>query len=110
MYEWSDKIDEKIGPLVSPSTLSTEGPKPGETIKPSIVKKEKPFKRIPIIKRKLTGKEKFSIEVASILQFCDGKHSIEDIRNETKYSIITVKEVLKEYQKKDWIKFKKIIQ
>ncbi|MDD1779315.1 MAG: hypothetical protein LUQ65_14200 [Candidatus Helarchaeota archaeon] len=114
MHEWSQKIDELIGEGATPVTpycapaegepevLGSASSDPtGETVQN--------FKKVPVITKQLTGKEKFPLEVATILQFCDGKNSIEEICEKADLSKVKVNEVLTEYQKKKWLELKKVL-
>lgn len=109
MYEWSEKIDNVLGTISIPSTIVAKESQPVESIKPSIVKKKTGIRKIPLLTKNLTGKEKFSIEASSIIQFIDGKRSVDEICDETKYPKLKVNQVLIELQKKGMIKFKKFL-
>lgn len=67
------------------------------------------LKTVPFLMKKLTGKEKFPLEDAQILQFCDGTNSIEDICIKTGYPRLKVDEVIRDYQKRKWIELKRIV-
>ena len=104
MHEWSGKIDDVLGEVEIPSEI-----KPKESEPPEVVKRGRISKKVPTLVKKLTGKEKFSLESASILQFCDGKLSVEEICKETNIPKVKVNQILAELQKKRWIKFKRVL-
>ncbi len=115
MYEWAPKIDELIGEITCPTMRSIQNApvEPAPAIiesAPSTEKKGKGFREFPVLTRKLDGKEKFPLEVAQVLHSCDGKHSIEEICQESNIPRIKVKDILQEYQKKKWIELKRILE
>ena len=115
MFDWTKRVDELIGEINLPSP-SIQIQDVADEIEPEILPpafpgKDKPkrLKTIPILKKKLSGKEKFPLEVARILQYCDGNRSIEDICEETNYSRSKVDRVIRDYRKKKWIDIKRIL-
>lgn len=112
MHDWSQKIDELIGEIDVQAETIAEAvtPQAAETteIKPPVETK-KYFRDFPILIKDLTGKEKFPMEVAQVLNLCDGKHSIEDICMELEFNIIHVKDILAVHEKKKWIKIKRVL-
>ncbi|MDD1779314.1 MAG: hypothetical protein LUQ65_14195 [Candidatus Helarchaeota archaeon] len=114
MLEWSQKIDELIGEIVTPITpvyVHADGESEVlESVSPgSAVTIAQSYKKIPVLLKPLDGKEKFPLEVANLLQFCDGKHSVEEICEKTSYPKVKVNQILMEYQKKKWLDIKKIL-
>ncbi|MHA1130628.1 MAG: hypothetical protein ACTSQI_06585 [Candidatus Helarchaeota archaeon] len=117
MHEWSAKIDEKIGDLSIPTKSifseskqeEVKSVEPATTAPKPALGMKKGFRDVPVLIKKLRGKEKFPIEVAQVLNLCDGKHSIEEICMKTNYNIVKVKDILYEYEKKKWIKHKRIL-
>lgn len=117
MFKWTQRIDDLIGEIeIEPPTLQIQEDsieKESEVMVKSdklILEKDvKGFNDIPVLKRELTGKEKFPLGVAQILQLCDGKHSIDDICNETNHKKVMVNQVIKEYQNKKWIEMKRVL-
>ncbi len=69
---------------------------------------EKTAYRVPI---KLDGieRKKFSMIEAKVIHLIDGKNTIEDICEKTNLPRLKVDEIIKKYQKKGWIKLKRII-
>ncbi|MHA1697044.1 MAG: double zinc ribbon domain-containing protein [Candidatus Helarchaeota archaeon] len=69
---------------------------------------EKTAYRVPI---KLDGieRKKFSMTEAKVIHLIDGKNTIEDICEKTNLPRLKVDEIIKKYQKKGWIKLKRII-
>lgn len=65
---------------------------------------------VPVLTKKLSSTEKFTVEAVRILDLCDGKHSVHDICQETKYPILKVNQIIKEYQKKNWIEVTRLIK
>jgi len=78
-----------------------EEPKKSKTL-------EKTTYRVPI---KIEGLEnkKFSMIEAKVIHLIDGKNTIEDICEKTKLPRLKVDEIIKKYQKKGWIKLKRMI-
>ena len=109
MQEWSPKIDELIGDVVMPSTPVQEEPEMVERAQSRTATAPQSFRKLPVLTKKLDGKEKFPIEVATVLQFCDGKHSVEEICEKTNYLKVKINQILVEYQKKKWLDFKKVM-
>ena len=117
MNEWAQDIDNLIGDIsidpleeLKKSIESVEK----EELKPTnvVFKRDiegKGFKEIPFLVKKLSGKEKFGDEEARVVGLCDGVHSVEDICNEIKIPKIKVKEIIKQYQKKNWVEMKRLI-
>ena len=89
-------------PEITPEIVIQSTETPTKTIKKGV-------KMVPILKKKLSSKEKFSVEGARILGLCDGRHSVDDICEETKYSRLKVNDVIREHQKKDRIEVKRIL-
>jgi len=118
MFEWSKKIDELIGDIKIPaSSVRIQDPSVGiepevqdTASEPAEPEKKRGMKTVPILTRKLSGKEKFSLEVAQVLQFCDGTHSINDIQVETGYPLLKINNIIRTYQKKEWITLKRIVE
>ncbi|MFX1293681.1 MAG: hypothetical protein ACFFD2_02305 [Promethearchaeota archaeon] len=117
MHNWSKQIDELIGE-VTPLPPAIQIPEGSAEIdhEPKIIS-EKPInnkkwhglKKIPILIKKLKGNEKFPIEIAQILQYCDGKHDIDEICELTQYSRLKVDNIIRILQKKKWIEFEKML-
>lgn len=99
---------EAASPTYAPSPASTapSSTSASELAAPST---KAGLKSVPFLIKKLTGKEKFPLEEAQILQFCDGTNSIEDICAKTGYARLKVDEVIRDYQKKKWIELKRIV-
>ncbi|MHA1249622.1 MAG: hypothetical protein ACTSRP_06495, partial [Candidatus Helarchaeota archaeon] len=93
MHRYADIIDKLI----------LEPPKPKKT---KVV--EKTAYRVPV---KLEGikNKKFSMVEAKVIHLIDGKNTIEDICEKTKLPRLKVDEIIKKYQKKGWIKLKRVI-
>ncbi|MHA1323743.1 MAG: hypothetical protein ACTSRL_13190, partial [Candidatus Helarchaeota archaeon] len=117
MFKWADRIDQLIGDLESQEAQSL--PKPtNESIQvfwdlqQSVKKqKEKPkVRRIPVLTKKLTGKEKFSLQIIKFLQLCDGVHTIEEIAKMTNVPRLTVDLIIRDLIKKKVIKLKRSIK
>lgn len=114
MLEWSQKIDELIGEHVTPITpvsVHADG-EPEVLISASqglAVAVTQSYKKIPVLIKQLDGKEKLSLEVANLLQFCDGKNSVEEICEKTAYPKVKVNQIIMEYQKKKWLDLKKVL-
>ncbi len=109
MHDWSGKIDDILGEIVIPSKIEPKESKPIKSSTPAPVKHGTVAKKVPTLIKKLTGKEKFSIESASILQFCDGKRSVTEICEATSLPKVKVNQTLGELQRKGWIKFKRVL-
>lgn len=66
--------------------------------------------RVPILKVKLTEKVKFPLNDMQVLQFCDGAHTIEEICKRTKFPHLKVDMIIREYQKKNLLELKRVVQ
>lgn len=109
--EWSKKIDELIKVDITP-TIQIEAmpaPKKMEKSEGAPAGTGASLRRLPLLIKKLDGKEKFPIEVATVLQFCDGQHSVEEICAKTNYPKVKVNQIITEYQKKKWVELKKVM-
>jgi len=127
MPEFQARIDQLIGglieiptPIQEPHIYSPLGPSVSADIRSTVSKTlnstgavasatKAGLKTVPFLMRKLTGKEKFPLEDAQILQFCDGTNGLEDICAKTGYNRLKVDEVIRDYQKKKWIELKRIV-
>ncbi|MHA1378256.1 MAG: hypothetical protein ACTSRG_07725 [Candidatus Helarchaeota archaeon] len=68
---------------------------------------QKTFAKLPILTKKLTGKEKFPIEHVLVLNLCDGEHVIEEIVKKTRLTRIAVEKIIRDYQKKKMVTIKR---
>jgi len=109
MQEWSQKIDDLIGEVAIPSMPIEEVPEKLEGVQSETATVTQSFKKLPLLIKKLDGKEKFPIEVATVLRFCDGEHSIEEICEKTKYPKVKVNSIIREYNQKKWLDLKKVL-
>lgn len=101
--KYGPMIDEIVGEL--PELPSTSSPLiSGEPEKAGKLEKDTGLEIVPTLTRKLTGKEKFPIMESQILQFCDGRHSVDQIVDETDQTRIFINQVIRKYQKKGWLK------
>lgn len=66
--------------------------------------------RFPILKIKLTDKVKFPLNDMQVLQYCDGNYSIEEIVKKTKFPQLKVDMILRDYQKKNLVEIKRVVQ
>ena len=115
MFDYAKIIDTFIGEvaIIAPP-IRVQDDSAGidhepEVLPPTAMPKTRVIKTIPVIVKKLSGKEKFPLEEAQILQYCDGEHSIEEISEVTEYPRLKVDNVIKMYQKKKWIAIKRIL-
>ncbi len=111
MYDWTNRIDGLIGevalqPAIQPLDSVAEIEEP--EVQPS-QPKSKGVKTVPLLIKEI-GKERFPLEVAQILQYCDGKHSTEEIAQITTYSQLKVESIIREYQKKKWVEIKRALK
>jgi len=60
--------------------------------------------------KEMTGKEKFKIDTAKVLELCDGTNSIEEIAEKTNLPKLKVDMIIKQFEKKGWIKISRVIQ
>jgi hypothetical protein len=80
-----------------------------EEAKPKKEKKiEKTAYRVPI-KQDGLEKKKFSMIEAKVIHLIDGKNTIEAICEKTNLPRLKVDEIIKKYQKKGWVKLKRVI-
>lgn len=117
MFDWQQRIDGLIGDIIvpPPPIQVTDSPSQIE-LEPGVIEadqevqtKARGLRTIPVLIKQLTGKEKFPIDVATILQYCDGNYSIDDIVKETNYPRLQVDNVIRLYQKKKWIDIKRVL-
>jgi hypothetical protein len=111
MNKWTLKLDDLIGdieitdvpeaPKVQPAREAPQ--EPAETNEFDHVK------RVPLLVKPLPAKKKFPMEVVSVLQYCDGTHTMEEILERTKFPRLKVDLVLREYQKKKFIKIMRLL-
>ncbi len=115
MDKWTSKIDELVGeveilapPIQVPTGTVEDEP---EIMNQEAAKQVKShgLRTIPSLIRDLTGKEKFPLDVATIFQYCDGEHSIEEICQLTDYPRLKVDNIIRKYQKKKWIDVKRVL-
>jgi len=126
MAKWANRIDELIGDIdynsISPEfqELSPEAQlSPPELQKPLLetdflsevpLQKDQYTIRVPVLKIKLTEKEKFPLKDMLVLQLCDGNHTIEDICKKTQFPQLKVDLIIRDYQKKKLIELRRIVQ
>ncbi|MHA1357637.1 MAG: hypothetical protein ACTSRC_05975 [Candidatus Helarchaeota archaeon] len=104
MAKWAEKLDELIGEIeVQSSTVDLCTPIEQE------MKQITTVKRVPLLVKPLPNKRKYSMDVATVLQYCDGTYSLEEICDETKFSRLKVDLILREYQKKKFIKILRVL-
>jgi len=69
------------------------------------------LKTIPVLNVKIDfTKKKFPVDEASVLYLIDGKNTLPKIVEETKLPRIRVNEILRKFQKKKWIRIKRVIE
>jgi len=122
MFEWSDRIDALLSDLQPPQVTPVQITSPSATHndmaaksptiaapKPPTRDKKRGLKTVPILTKKLTGKEKFSLDVAHILELCDGHHTVLEMAEETGFPLLKINDIIRTYQKKGWISLKRIV-
>jgi len=108
MFAYSEKIDNQIGEIFSDVKVSTEKTSITADSKGSTqFITQKTFAKIPILNKKLTGKEKFPLDQVLILNLCDGEHTIDEIIKKTRLPRLTVEKIIKDAQKKKLISLKR---
>jgi len=126
MGKWANRIDELIGDIDYSSfwpelqDSSPEGLSSSPELQKSLTEidssSELPLKqdqytiRVPVLKMKLTEKEKFPLKHMLVLQLCDGNHSVEDICKITQFPQLKVDLIIREYQKRKLIELRRIVQ
>jgi hypothetical protein len=124
VIKFADRVDYLIGSLdydrlssecsdpESPESIPTPQTMPPQTNEEPDSPPTKPQYtiRLPVLKIKLTDKVKFPLNDMQILQFCDGTHTIEDICKATKFPQLKVDLILRDYQKKNVIELKRVVQ
>ena len=93
MRKYSTRIDELLEAL------------PEKEEKPAPVKAAV---RVPVLTVSIANK-KFGMEEAKVLHLVNGKNTITDICEKTKLPQLKVDEIIRKYQKKKWIKLKRLI-
>ena len=94
---------------IAEELYESKKPEPFVPSIPSLKPKQKDLKRVPLLIKPLTGKEKMPLEDVKILQYCDGTYCVEEICQETLYAILRVNMVLRKYEKKKWLKVLRVI-
>ncbi|MFX1449238.1 MAG: zinc ribbon domain-containing protein, partial [Promethearchaeota archaeon] len=97
MFRYADKIEAEIIKLIP----DKKEQKNKETVAVSA-------ERIPVLTVSI-DKKKFPMDEASILHKIDSKKTISEICEITKIPRLKVNEILKKYQKKGWVKLKRVI-
>ncbi len=97
MFRFADRIEDEI-------IQATPVKKEAESRKTITVSAE----RIPVLTVSI-DKKKFPMDEASILHKIDSKKTITEICEETKIPRLKVNEILKKYQKKGWVRLKRVI-
>jgi hypothetical protein len=122
--KFADRVDDLIGnldyarlPSECSDVESTESSPLPEEIPVQLTEvtelpQEKPqyTVRVPILKTKLTEKVKFPLNDMQVLQFCDGTHTIDDICKKTKFPQLKVDMIIRDYQKKNLLELKRVVQ
>jgi len=112
ILDWGPRFDKLIGeiaPVVPTIQISEFSGEAEPAIITETSKDKAGLKTVPFLVKNLTGKEKFPIEEAQILQYCDGKHALESICEETGYPRLKIDEIIRRYQKKKWIEIRRVI-
>ncbi len=115
MFEWTERIEALLGDLEFPApAIPTETTTIGVVSEPEVAAapprpKKRGMKTVPFLTKQLSGKEKFSIDVAQILQLCNGDNTVQDICDETGYPLLKINDIIRTYQKKKWIALKRIV-
>ncbi len=104
MDKYKDQLDALIQEEPSAEELAMSTPSMiSPTVTEAVPEKETP-KIIPILLKEIGKKAKFPLNEVVILNYCDGKNSIEDIMRNGNLSREAIWEILDKYKKKDWIK------
>ncbi|HUX98937.1 MAG TPA: hypothetical protein VMV49_05250 [Candidatus Deferrimicrobium sp.] len=117
MYDFSERIDELIGEVEFEDSQDTV-PEPPDTTFDSMweeaprptKKEEAGVKRFPVLKKKLTGKEKFSLQVINFLQHCNGTNTLEDIARLTNVPHLKVDLMIRDLIKKGYLNLKRTLK
>ncbi|MHA1381011.1 MAG: double zinc ribbon domain-containing protein [Candidatus Helarchaeota archaeon] len=102
MFQYSDKIDALSAKFTE--DLVKKIPKP----RVKKISKTASAERIPVLTVDI-NKKKFAMDEAAVLHIIDGKKTITEICEEIKIPRLKVNEILKKYQKKGWLKLKRVI-
>ncbi|MHA1652334.1 MAG: hypothetical protein ACTSYB_19285 [Candidatus Helarchaeota archaeon] len=109
MNTWAKKIDELIGDI-STQTESTSTQQNTKNIPEKPIKMRfENVKRVPLLVKPLPEHKKFPLDTVTVLQYCDGTYSIEEICEETKFPRLKVELIIREYQKKKFLKIMRLI-
>jgi hypothetical protein len=116
-FDFAERIDELIGEVEYENSQDTVPESPAaifdsmwEEAPQSEKKEETSVKRVPILKKKLTGKEKFSLQVINFLQHCNGTNSLEDIARLTNAPNLKVDLMIRDLIKKGYLKLKRTLK
>ncbi|MHA1376896.1 MAG: hypothetical protein ACTSRG_00815 [Candidatus Helarchaeota archaeon] len=113
MSKYSSRIDSSIGDIKVTITREIEKVKIKEKVTLEISSETKEEKRakikyLPVLIKDL-GKTKIPINHARILSLCDGKNDISKIMKQTKETRLFIDQIIRQYQKKGYIKLKRVI-
>ncbi|MFX0132715.1 MAG: zinc ribbon domain-containing protein [Candidatus Hodarchaeota archaeon] len=99
MFRFADRIEEEI--IKELPVKKKSRPKTHKV--PAVSAERIPVLTVPI------EKKKFPMDEASILHIIDGEKTITEICQKTKIPRLKVNEILKKYQKKGWVRLKRVI-
>jgi len=102
MFDYAKKIEEISTKFTDEMIKQIPRPRVKQ------VSKAGSAERIPVLKVDI-NKKKFAMDEASVLHIIDGKKTITEICEEIKIPRLKVNEILKKYQKKGWLKLKRVI-
>ena len=111
MQKYTPRIDSLIGDIeitdergIKESTIEEKGKE--EIPEKKEVDEKAKSQLLPLLIKSLKD-IKIPIEHATILSLCDGENDVDDIIKETKKDRLFINSVIREYQKKGYIKLKK---
>ncbi len=109
MFSFADTIDDKLNDVMVQRKKGKERAGTATDSEQGVPKllTQKKFAKVPLLTKKLTGKEKFPINDVLVLNLCDGEHTIEEIIKKTRLARLAVENVIKNYEKKKYITLKR---
>jgi len=110
MDRYAQRIKLLIGDVKSQSKIKIHTLEKVEEKKPEPEQKGTGnIQLMPVTVKKFTGSEKFKLSTSEVLQLCDGSNSIEQICIKTSMPKLKVDGIIKDLEKKGYIKLKRVI-
>ncbi len=111
-------VSQEQGPIAHESLKKVAGfdditvkPKPESVEIPTEISEPTTLcKKIPYLPDMMALQKKYPLDDSKVIYLCNGKNSIEEIAEQTGFSLLKINEILKKYQKKKIINIKRVIK